>query len=80
MSDWHILPSVGNILILRLKVKVFITLIGMSYESKKKCSSFYLAVNSSKKRTNVFVCTTMRRVFVRFLEEIEDTKQPFEIT
>ena len=29
------------------------------------------AVNFSKKRTNEFVFTTMRRVFVRFLEEIQ---------
>ena len=36
------------------------------------------AVNSSKKRTNEFgFFTTMRRVFVRFLEEIEDTKKTF---
>ena len=34
-------------------------------------------MNSSKKRTNEFVFTTMRRVFVRFLEEIEDTKNTF---
>ena len=38
------------------------------------------AVNSSQKQTNEFVFTTMQRVFVRFLEEIEDTKKPFEIT
>ena len=31
------------------------------------------AANSSKKRTNEFLFTTMRRVFVRFLEEIEET-------
>ena len=37
--------------------------------SKANCQ----AVNSSKKRTNEFVFTTMRRVFVRFLEEIEET-------
>ena len=37
------------------------------------------AVNSSKKQTNEFVFTTIRRVFVRFLEEIVDTKKPFEI-
>ena len=37
------------------------------------------AVNSSKKQTNEFVFTTMRRVFVRFLEEIEGTKKHFEI-
>ena len=34
-------------------------------------------VNPSKKRTNEFVFTTMRRVFFRFLEEIEDTKKTF---
>ena len=33
------------------------------------------AVNSSKKRTNDFVFTSMRRVFVSCLEEIEDTKK-----
>ena len=38
-----------------------------------------LAVNSSKKRTNEFVFTTMRRVFVSFLEEIEDTKKAFRV-
>ena len=41
--------------------------------SKANCQ----AMNSSKKRTNEFVFTTMRRVFVRFLEEIEDTKKAF---
>ena len=39
--------------------------------SKANCQ----AVNSYKKQTNEFVFTTMRRVFVRFLEEIEDTKK-----
>ena len=34
------------------------------------------AVNSSKnKQTNEFVFTTMRRVFVHFFEENEDTKK-----
>ena len=41
--------------------------------SKANCQ----AVNSSNLRTNEFVFTTMRRVFVRFLEEIEDTKYAF---
>ena len=41
--------------------------------SKANCQ----AVNSSKKRTNEFVFTTMRSVFVRFLEEIEDSKKAF---
>ena len=41
--------------------------------SKANCQ----AVNSSKKRTNEFVFTTMRRVFVRFLVEIEVNKKTF---
>ena len=44
--------------------------------SKANCQ----AVNSSKKGRNEFISTTIRRVFVRFLEEIEDTKKPLEIT
>ena len=32
---------------------------------------------SSKKRTKQFVFTSMRIVFVRFLEEIDDLKKPF---
>ena len=32
---------------------------------------------SSKKRTNEFVFTTVRIVFVRFLEEIDDPKKSF---
>ena len=38
--------------------------------SKANCQ----AMNSSKKRTNELVFTTMRRVFVRFLEEIGISK------
>ena len=41
--------------------------------SKANCQ----AVNSSKKQTNEFVFTTVRSVFVRFLEVIEDTKKIF---
>ena len=37
----------------------------------------YQAMSSSKKRTNEFVFTSMRRVFVCFLEEIEDSKKAF---
>ena len=33
---------------------------------------------SSKKRMNEFVFTTVRIVFVRFLEEIDDPKKPFQ--
>ena len=43
--------------------------------SKENCQ----AVNSSKKRINKLVFTTMRCVFLPFLEEIEDTKKTFEI-
>ena len=35
--------------------------------------------DSSKKRTNEFVFTSMRRVFVRFLEESSAKKKHFEI-
>ena len=41
--------------------------------SKANCQ----AVHSSKKGKNEFVFTAMRRVLVRFLEEIEDTKKTF---
>ena len=41
--------------------------------SKANCQ----AVNSSKTRTNEFVFTTVRHVFVRFLEEIEVNKKTF---
>ena len=44
--------------------------------SKSNCH----AVNSPKRRTNEVIFSTMRCVFVRFLEGIEDTKKPFEIT
>ena len=43
--------------------------------SKPNCQ----AMNSSKKRTNEFLFTTMRGVFIRFLEEIEVKKRHFEI-
>ena len=36
---------------------------------------FFLAEDSSKKRTNEFVFTSMRRVFDHFLEEIEDSRR-----
>ena len=41
--------------------------------SKANCQ----AVNSSKKQTNKFVFTTVRRVFVQFVEEIEVNKNKF---
>ena len=41
--------------------------------SKANCQ----AMNSFKKLTNEFVFTTMRCVFLRFLEEIIDSKKAF---
>ena len=41
--------------------------------SNANCQS----LNSSKNQTNEFVFTSMRRVFVRFLEEIEDSTETF---
>ena len=43
--------------------------------SKVNCQ----AEDSSKKRTNEFVFTSMRRVFVRFFEESSARKKRFEI-
>ena len=43
--------------------------------SKANCQ----AVNSSQKRTNEFIFTTMRRVFVRLLEEMKTPERHFEI-
>ena len=40
-------------------------------------SKFFQADVSSKKRTNKFDFTTCQLVFVRFLEESEDTKKTF---
>ena len=42
--------------------------------SKANCQ----AVNSSKKQTNEFIFTSMQRVFVCFLEELEDFKKTFQ--
>ena len=41
--------------------------------SKANCQ----AMNSFKKWMNEFIFTTIRRVFVRFLEEIEDSRKTF---
>ena len=41
--------------------------------SKSNCQ----AEDFSKKRTNEFVFTSMRRVFIRFLEESSTKKKPF---
>ena len=46
-------------------------------KGQTKSKRFFQADISSKKRTNEFNFTTMRLVFVRFLEEIEDTKKAF---
>ena len=39
--------------------------------------AYYQAMNPSKKRMKEFIFTTMRRVFVRFLEEIIFNKNKF---
>ena len=41
--------------------------------SKENCQ----ALNSSKKQTNELVFTTMQCDFIRFVEEIEDSKKAF---
>ena len=58
-----------------ISTHTYLTLTKGHLISKANCQ----AVNSSKKRTNEFVFTTMRRVFVHFLEEIEVNKKHFEI-
>jgi hypothetical protein len=42
--------------------------------SKANCQ----AVNTYKKQKNELVFTNMRRVFIRFLEEIKDAKKTFQ--
>ena len=49
------------------------------FKGQTKSKVFLQADVSSKKRTNKFNFTTMRLVFVRFLEESEDTTRHFEI-
>ena len=60
---------------------------GVKYVLKKQAGSkgqiiskhFFLVEDSSKKRTNEFVFTSMQLVFVRFLEESSARKKRFEI-
>ena len=56
---------------------IWIKLLSKNLSSLGCASSNCQAVNSSKKRTNEFIFTSMRRVFVRFLEEIKDSKNAF---
>ena len=46
-------------------------------KGQKISKANYGILNSSKERTKKFIFTTMRLVFVRFLEEIDDLKKPF---
>ena len=55
--------------------QVFFSQWGSKGQTKSKL--FFQADVSSKKRTHEFNFTTMRLIFVRFLEEIEDTKKTF---
>ena len=54
----------------------------MNLHTKGQTNSktFFQDSVSSKKRTNEFDFTTMRLVFVRFLEEIDDTKDISKLT
>ena len=48
-----------------------------SHKGQTNSNWFFQADVSSKKRTNKFNFTTRQLVFVRFLEESEDTKKTF---
>ena len=50
----------------------------ISTKGQTKSKLFFQAYISSKKQTNEFNFTTMRLFFVRFLEEIEDTKKTYQ--
>jgi hypothetical protein len=54
---------------------IFIFYVKGQLISKAYCQ----AEDSSKKRTNEFVFTSMKHVFVRFLEESSARKKRFEI-
>ena len=75
-------------MVLRLKVKS--CNIEIVFKSWVPCRIYRLKVslfqedflvpsNSSKKRTKTFRHSTKMNLFVRFLEEFEDIKSPFEI-
>ena len=68
--------SVASIAIASMSVKMILiwgesTYRSVNFESKLSSLEFF------QKRPNEFVFTTMRCVFVCFLEEIEDTKKTF---
>ena len=59
-------------------LEINLALIGYIYAKGQTKSKWFFQVNvSSKKRTKEFNFTTMRLIFVCFLEEIEDTKKTF---
>ena len=65
-----------------LVIRVLFSKFGFSHFSSIPKGQIILKANcqamiSSKKRTNEFVFTSMRCVFVRFLEEIEATEKAF---
>ena len=69
-----------RLLLLKIKKKThnIILVRGHSTTKGQVVSKRFLGSSiSSKKRTNEFVFTTVRIVFVRFLEEIDDPKKPF---
>ena len=75
---------VSNFILQSLKISklrnfqtVFFSFIYQKFKGQLISKTNCQAVNSSKKRTNKFVFTSMRRIFVCFLEEIEDSKKAF---
>ena len=72
-SEWKLLSARSKLTSSYLIKSIFYSAYKGQLISKANCQ----AVNSSKKQTNEFVFTTMRPVFVRFFEEIEDSQEVF---
>ncbi len=68
-------PNVGKSTLMNQLVGTKLSIINAKAQIFSK--RLLVSSDSSKKRTNKFAFTTMRLVFVRFLEEIEDTKKTF---
>ena len=78
MENDHAKTSSTNKIISRAARAKNLQRINMPCKGQLISKANYQSENSSKNQTNEFVFTTMRRVFVRFLEEIEDTKKTFQ--
>ena len=75
MENDHAKTSSTNKIISRAARAKNLQRINMPFKGQLISKANYQSENSSKNQTNEFVFTTMRRVFVRFLENIEDTKK-----